>query len=144
MKILLFAIHMASSGLLYGQYTIKEYDKNDNEIGSSTINEKDTLEFTIAYDELFDKYYFGIGRSDPKELDPIYENNFLDTPEITFGNDEALYFRIAYPTGNTYRVSIFDNPFDEEGFKVYLTDLENENYLVYRGQLKLNFTYYNR
>lgn len=143
MKIPLFLILILVSSSLFGQYTIQEYDKEDNEIGTPTINLSDTLEFTIAYDELFDTYYFGI-IGDPKSMDAIYENNFIDTPEITFGNNEALYFRIAYPTGDTYRVAIFDNPFDEEGFKVYLTDLENGNYLIYRGNLKLNFNYYTR
>jgi hypothetical protein len=144
MKTFLFLFLSLVSESLFGQYTIQEYNKEDNEIGTPTINQSDTLDITIAYDELFDTYYFGIIESDPKSMDAIYESNFIYTPEITFGNNEALYFRIAYPTGNTYRVAIFDNPFDEEGFKIYLTDLENGNYLIYRGNLKLNFTYYTR
>ena len=143
MKHILFILFILFTSVGFCQYKISSVDKDGNELNPPTINNTDTLSFTIAYDEKFDTYYFGVNRNHPKELSLIIEDSFYPgSPEELFNTGEALYFKLTFGTGTIYRVAIFDNPFDDEGFKGYLTDTQNEDQTIYTGQLKIQFDYY--
>jgi hypothetical protein len=137
MKQILALYIVTLSFLGFSQYKIESFD-NEGRLTDSTTGDS-TFTFYIVYDQKFNSYYFGINSIDYKEYSPII-NIYKPTFEVDFKESKPIYFDIAFRYPSSYfKVSIFDNPYDDENFFVYLTNILTKKETKYSGNLKLVF-----